>query len=50
MVAGTIGTVVPGPTVENLGVRAMIVVIRTLLSTMPESDVHGRWQPARHGT
>ena len=41
--ADIIGTVAPGPTVENLGVLALIVAIRTLLSTMLELEVHGRW-------
>jgi uncharacterized membrane protein len=43
VVADIIGTVAPGPTVENLVVLALIVVIRTILSTMLELEVHGRW-------
>lgn len=43
VIADIIGTVVPGPTVDNLAVLALIVVIRTLLSTMLELEVHGRW-------
>jgi uncharacterized membrane protein len=41
--ADIIGTVAPGPTVQNLGVLALIVAIRTLLSTMLELELHGRW-------
>jgi uncharacterized membrane protein len=43
VLADIIGTVVPAPSVENLGVLALIVVIRTLLSAMLEMEVHGRW-------
>lgn len=43
VLADIIGTVVPGPSAENLGVLALIVAIRTLLSAMLELEVHGRW-------
>jgi uncharacterized membrane protein len=43
VIADIIGTVLPGPTVDNLAVLALIVVIRTILSTMLELEVHGRW-------
>ena len=49
VIADIIGTVAPGPTVENLAVLALIVVIRTLLSTMLELEVHGRWPWQRPG-
>ena len=38
-----IGTVAVEPTLQNLGVLAVIVAIRTLLSFALELEVSGRW-------
>ena len=52
VIADIIGTVAIEPTLQNLGVLAVIVAIRTLLSFALELEVSGRWpwqkhQPAR---
>ena len=52
VIADIIGTVAIEPTLRNLGVLAVIVAIRTLLSFALELEVSGRWpwqkhQPAR---
>lgn len=43
VIADIIGTVAIKPTFENLGVLAVIVAIRTLLSFTLELEVSGRW-------
>ena len=43
VIADIIGTVAMEPTLQNLGVLAVIVVIRTLLSFVLELEVSGRW-------
>lgn len=43
VIADIIGTVAMEPTLQNLGVLAVIVVIRTLLSFVLELEVNGRW-------
>lgn len=41
--ADIVGTVAVQPTFENLGVLALIVVIRTFLSFALEAEINGRW-------
>ena len=50
VIADIIGTVAVEPTIQNLGVLAVIVAIRTLLSFALELEVSGRWpwQKAKH--
>ena len=43
VIADIIGTVAIEPTLHNLGVLAVIVAIRTLLSFALELEVSGRW-------
>jgi len=43
VIADIIGTVAIEPTLQNLGVLAVIVVIRTVLSFALELEVSGRW-------
>jgi uncharacterized membrane protein len=43
VIADIIGTVAVEPTLYNLGVLAVIVAIRTLLSFALELEVSGRW-------
>ena len=43
VIADIIGTVAVEPTLQNLGVLAAIVAIRTLLSFALELEVSGRW-------
>lgn len=43
VIADIIGTVAIEPTFQNLGVLAVIVAIRTLLSFALELEVSGRW-------
>lgn len=43
VIADIIGTVAVEPTLQNLGVLAVIVAIRTLLSFALELEVNGRW-------
>ncbi len=43
VIADIIGTVAIEPTLQNLGVLAVIVVIRTMLSFALELEVSGRW-------
>ena len=43
VIADIIGTVAIEPTLQNLGVLAVIVVIRTFLSFALELEVSGRW-------
>lgn len=43
VIADIIGTVAIEPTLQNLGVLAVIVAIRTLLSFALELEVSGRW-------
>ena len=43
VIADIIGTVAIEPTLRNLGVLALIVAIRTLLSFALELEVSGRW-------
>ncbi len=43
VIADIIGTVAVEPTLDNLGVLAVIVTIRTLLSFALELEVSGRW-------
>ncbi|MDP1750449.1 MAG: DUF1622 domain-containing protein [Reyranella sp.] len=52
VIADIIGTVAVEPTLQNLGVLAVIVAIRTLLSFALELEVSGRWpwQRNREGT
>lgn len=49
VIADIIGTVAVEPTLHNLGVLAVIVTIRTLLSFALELEVSGRW-PWQRGT
>src|SRR6478735_10267144 len=50
VIADIIGTVAVEPTLQNLGVLAVIVAIRTLLSFALELEVSGRWPWQRAGT
>jgi len=52
VIADIIGTVAIEPTLQNLGVLALIVAIRTFLSFALELEVSGcwPWQRARHGS
>jgi uncharacterized membrane protein len=43
VIADIIGTVAIEPTLQNLGVLAVIVLIRTFLSFALELEVSGRW-------
>ncbi|MBS0525736.1 MAG: DUF1622 domain-containing protein [Proteobacteria bacterium] len=43
VIADIIGTVAVEPTLKNLGVLAVIIAIRTLLSFALELEVSGRW-------
>jgi len=43
VIADIIGTVAVQPTLQNLGVLAVIVAIRTVLSFALELEVTGRW-------
>jgi uncharacterized membrane protein len=43
VIADIIGTVAIEPTLQNLGVLAVIVVIRTFLSFTLELEVNGHW-------
>jgi uncharacterized membrane protein len=43
VIADIIGTVAIEPTLQNLGVLAVIVAIRTFLSFALELEVTGRW-------
>ena len=43
VIADIIGTVAIEPTLQNLGVLAVIVAIRTFLSFALELEVSGRW-------
>lgn len=43
VIADIIGTVAIEPTLKNLGVLAVIVAIRTVLSFTLELEVSGRW-------
>ncbi len=43
VIADIIGTVAIEPTLQNLGVLAVIVLIRTVLSFALELEVSGRW-------
>jgi uncharacterized membrane protein len=43
VIADIIGTVAVEPTLQNLGVLAVIVAIRTLVSFALELEVNGRW-------
>lgn len=43
VIADIIGTVAVEPTLHNLGVLAVIIAIRTLLSFALELEVSGRW-------
>jgi uncharacterized membrane protein len=45
--ADIVGTVVVDPTLENLGVLALIVLIRTALSFALEVEINGHW-PWQH--
>jgi uncharacterized membrane protein len=47
VIADIIGTVAIEPTLQNLGVLAVIVAIRTFLSFTLELEVSGRW-PWQH--
>lgn len=49
VIADIIGTVAVEPTLHNLGVLAVIVAIRTLLSFALELEVSGRWPWQRPG-
>lgn len=49
VIADIIGTVAIEPTLQNLGVLAVIVTIRTLLSFALELEVSGRWPWQRGG-
>ena len=46
-----VGTVAVGPTYSDLGILALLVVIRTFLSFSLELEITGRWpwQPATDG-
>jgi hypothetical protein len=46
--ADIIGTVAVDPTLENLGVLAVIVAIRTFLSFALEVEIQGRWPWQQH--
>ena len=51
LVAGDIiRTVVVAPTLENVAVLAIIVLIRTVLSMALQVEIEGRWPWQRHGT
>ena len=52
VIADIIGTVAVEPTLQNLGVLAVIVAIRTLLSFALELEVSGHWpwQRGQKGT
>jgi uncharacterized membrane protein len=41
--ADIIGTVAVDPTIENLSVLGLVVLIRTFLSFAIEAEIHGRW-------
>jgi uncharacterized membrane protein len=41
--ADIIGTVAVDPTLENLSVLGLVVLIRTFLSFAIEAEIHGRW-------
>ncbi|WP_071796803.1 DUF1622 domain-containing protein [Natronohydrobacter thiooxidans] len=41
--ADIVGTVIIDPTMESLGVLAVIVLIRTFLSFTLEAEIEGRW-------
>ena len=43
VIADIIGTVAVEPTLQNLSVLAVIIIIRTLLSFALELEVSGRW-------
>lgn len=43
VIADIVGTVAVEPTLHNLGVLALIITIRTLLSFALELEVSGRW-------
>lgn len=47
VIADIIGTVAIEPTLQNLGVLAVIVAIRTFLSFALELEVSGRWPWSR---
>ena len=49
VIADIIGTVAIEPTFRNLGVLAVIVTIRTLLSFALELEVSGRWPWQKEG-
>jgi uncharacterized membrane protein len=49
VIADIIGTVAVEPTLQNLGVLAVIVAIRTLLSFALELEVTGRWPWQKRG-
>ena len=49
VIADIIGTVAVEPTLHNLGVLAVIVAIRTLLSFALELEVSGRWPWQKSG-
>ena len=49
VIADIIGTVAIEPTLHNLGVLAVIVTIRTLLSFALELEVSGRWPWQKDG-
>lgn len=49
VIADIIGTVAVEPTLQNLGVLAVIVAIRTLLSFALELEVSGRWPWQKSG-
>ena len=50
LVAGDIiRTVVVAPTLENVAVLAIIVLIRTVLSMALQVEIEGRWPWQRHG-
>ena len=50
VIADIIGTVAVEPTLQNLGVLAVIVAIRTLLSFALELEVSGRWPWQKKGS
>lgn len=47
--ADIIGTVAVAPTFQSLGVLALIITIRTLLSFSLEVEIEGRWPWKRSG-
>ena len=49
VIADIIGTVAVEPTLQNLGVLAVIVAIRTMLSFALELEVSGRWPWQKRG-